>query len=211
MTLPKKVQLVEVGPRDGLQSESQTISLAAKLQLIGDLAATNRTCVHDRPGTGLSDDPTADERTVDDVNRSLHDLLAAADIPGPYVLAGNSGGGILSIEFARRYGDEVVGLVLLDVPAPQGDLDPDLQGVSPETNLEHMDWVDLEHRLAVDPPDLGALPVVIVTATDGQSGVKDQAYWLDLSTEARQVELDGEHAIQMSDPTGVAEAIRSVL
>jgi hydroxymethylglutaryl-CoA lyase len=45
MTLPKKVRLVEVGPRDGLQSESQTIPLAAKLQLIEDLADAGHTCI----------------------------------------------------------------------------------------------------------------------------------------------------------------------
>ncbi len=45
MTLPKKVRLVEVGPRDGLQSESQTIPLAAKLQLIDDLADAGHTYI----------------------------------------------------------------------------------------------------------------------------------------------------------------------
>lgn len=34
MALPKKVRIVEVGPRDGLQNETQTISTAAKIQLI---------------------------------------------------------------------------------------------------------------------------------------------------------------------------------
>ena len=38
MNLPDKVTLVEVGPRDGLQNEKQTIALDAKLQLIDDLA-----------------------------------------------------------------------------------------------------------------------------------------------------------------------------
>jgi len=45
MTLPKKVRLVEVGPRDGLQSESQTIPLAAKVQLIDDLADAGHTYI----------------------------------------------------------------------------------------------------------------------------------------------------------------------
>lgn len=39
MSLPKQVQIVEVGPRDGLQNESAAIPLAAKLQLIDELAA----------------------------------------------------------------------------------------------------------------------------------------------------------------------------
>ena len=45
MTLPDKVTLVEVGPRDGLQNESQTIPLAAKLQLIDDLAVAGHTVI----------------------------------------------------------------------------------------------------------------------------------------------------------------------
>jgi hydroxymethylglutaryl-CoA lyase len=45
MTLPNKVRLVEVGPRDGLQAEPQTIPLAAKLQLIDDLADAGHTCI----------------------------------------------------------------------------------------------------------------------------------------------------------------------
>jgi len=45
MTLPKKVRLVEVGPRDGLQSESKTIPLAAKVQLIDDLADAGHTYI----------------------------------------------------------------------------------------------------------------------------------------------------------------------
>jgi hydroxymethylglutaryl-CoA lyase len=38
MQLPGKVKLVEVGPRDGLQNEAGSIGLAAKLQLLDDLA-----------------------------------------------------------------------------------------------------------------------------------------------------------------------------
>jgi hydroxymethylglutaryl-CoA lyase len=45
MNLPDKVTLVEVGPRDGLQNESQAIPLAARLQLIDDLAAAGHTVI----------------------------------------------------------------------------------------------------------------------------------------------------------------------
>lgn len=34
MNIPKKVKIVEVGPRDGLQNEAQTVSTQAKIQLI---------------------------------------------------------------------------------------------------------------------------------------------------------------------------------
>jgi hydroxymethylglutaryl-CoA lyase len=39
MNLPPRVRIVEVGPRDGLQNESQAIATATKIQLIEDLVA----------------------------------------------------------------------------------------------------------------------------------------------------------------------------
>jgi hydroxymethylglutaryl-CoA lyase len=45
MKLPDTVTLVEVGPRDGLQNEAQTIPLAAKLQLIDELATAGHTVI----------------------------------------------------------------------------------------------------------------------------------------------------------------------
>ncbi|WP_339650353.1 hydroxymethylglutaryl-CoA lyase [Halopseudomonas pelagia] len=39
MTLPQKVRLVDVGPRDGLQNEAQPISVQAKVRLVDDLSA----------------------------------------------------------------------------------------------------------------------------------------------------------------------------
>ncbi len=43
--LPEAVKLVEVGPRDGLQNESQTIALQAKLTLIDELADAGHTVI----------------------------------------------------------------------------------------------------------------------------------------------------------------------
>src|SRR5699024_5529777 len=44
----------------------------------------------------------------------LHALLQAAEIPGPYILAGHSLGGFCARLYAATYPDEVVGLVLVD-------------------------------------------------------------------------------------------------
>jgi hypothetical protein len=38
-------------------------------------------------------------------------------------------------------------------------------------------------------------PLTVVTATAGQSSVEDQAFWLELSPQATQVELQGGHDI----------------
>src|SRR5690606_41645799 len=39
MSLPQRVRLVEVGPRDGLQNEKQPIDVADKVRLVDDLSA----------------------------------------------------------------------------------------------------------------------------------------------------------------------------
>lgn len=45
MPLPKKVRLVEVGPRDGLQNEKQHVPTATKIELIGRLADCGLTVI----------------------------------------------------------------------------------------------------------------------------------------------------------------------
>jgi hypothetical protein len=58
------------------------------------LATATRVCSYDRANVpGGSSDPTPEPRTADDVVADLHRLLAAAHVPGPYVLAGHSNGG----------------------------------------------------------------------------------------------------------------------
>lgn len=45
MTLPKKVRIVEVGPRDGLQNEKQAIPTSTKIQLIENLVDAGLTYI----------------------------------------------------------------------------------------------------------------------------------------------------------------------
>ncbi|HEY9468026.1 MAG TPA: alpha/beta fold hydrolase [Propionibacteriaceae bacterium] len=47
------------------------------------------------------------------------------NVPGPYVLAGHSFGGLYALTFAARYPDEVAGLVLVDSTAPAAEPEPD--------------------------------------------------------------------------------------
>ena len=49
----------------------------------------------------------------------LHTLLERAHVPGPYVLAGHSFGGLYVQSFAAQFPDQVAGLVLLDSTAPK--------------------------------------------------------------------------------------------
>jgi pimeloyl-ACP methyl ester carboxylesterase len=81
------------------------------------VARDTRVCVYDRAGRGWSEpaDPSPDGlQTVTD----LHTLLQRGQVPGPYVLAGHSFGGLYVLTYAARYPDEVAGLVLIDSTAP---------------------------------------------------------------------------------------------
>jgi pimeloyl-ACP methyl ester carboxylesterase len=94
------------------------------------VAGFTRVCAYDRPGTigevnpqldpagppffPSRSDPVPMPRTARDVVADLHALLQVAGVPGPYVLAGHSLGGLVVRLYAATYPDEVVGLVLID-------------------------------------------------------------------------------------------------
>ncbi|WP_421930596.1 alpha/beta fold hydrolase [Phenylobacterium sp.] len=82
------------------------------------VARVTRVCAYDRAGLGWSD-PAPDGRTFEDRARELHALLAAAGEHGPYVLAGESLGGLVARTFTRLYPDEVAGVVLVDAAEEQ--------------------------------------------------------------------------------------------
>lgn len=88
------------------------------------LSNESRVCTYDRPGTtapvpGASDQrPASVPPTSETFARELHLVLANANIPGPYVLAGTSLGGLLISAFTARYPSDVAGLVFIDAIAP---------------------------------------------------------------------------------------------
>lgn len=82
------------------------------------VARDTRVCVYDRPGRGWSE-PTDTPQDGTRVATDLHTLLHAANVPGPYVLAGHSFGGLYVLTFAARYPQEVAGMVLSTPPRPR--------------------------------------------------------------------------------------------
>jgi pimeloyl-ACP methyl ester carboxylesterase len=72
-----------------------------------------RVCRYDRANTGDSD-PAPLPRTGQDVATDLHALLTAANVPGPYVLVGETLGGLFVRLYAAAYPDDVAGMVLAE-------------------------------------------------------------------------------------------------
>jgi pimeloyl-ACP methyl ester carboxylesterase len=78
-----------------------------------EVAKFTRVVSYDRAGLGWSD-PGPEPRTAERIAAELRQLLAAAEVPGPYVFVGHSFSGFTARLFAARYPDEVAGLVLID-------------------------------------------------------------------------------------------------
>jgi pimeloyl-ACP methyl ester carboxylesterase len=81
------------------------------------VARDTRVCVYDRAGRGWSEPADAAQDSLQ-IATDLHTLLQRGQVPGPYVLAGHSFGGLYVLTFAARYPDEVAGMVLIDSTAP---------------------------------------------------------------------------------------------
>jgi len=81
------------------------------------VARDTRVCVYDRPGRGWSEESDAPQDGTR-VATDLHTLLHAAHVPGPYVLAGHSFGGLYVMAYAAHYPADVAGMVLIDSTAP---------------------------------------------------------------------------------------------
>lgn len=87
------------------------------------VAGQTRVCVYDRAGRGWSQ-AAEGPRDATQIASDLHTLLQRADVPGPYLMAGHSFGGLYVLTYAERYPDEVAGMVLVDSTNPATEADP---------------------------------------------------------------------------------------
>jgi pimeloyl-ACP methyl ester carboxylesterase len=83
----------------------------------GDVARQTRVCVFDRAGQGWSGKAPG-RQDAHQLSADVRGLLAAANVPGPYVLAGHSVGGTYALAYAMDNPKDVAGVVLLDSATP---------------------------------------------------------------------------------------------
>jgi pimeloyl-ACP methyl ester carboxylesterase len=160
--------------------------------VVRDLASETRVCMYDRAGTGTSDPAPNERRDAEDVVNDIKALLIAADLAGPYVLVGRSFGGMIVTHYAEAAPEGVVGIVVLDTPAPSATFteqsEPGLVWDFPG-NIEHLDVVGgFENRFAKDPPRF-EVPVLVITPQPGEATAEDESFWLQVSPKSSQVEL----------------------
>ena len=82
-----------------------------------DVAATTRVCVFDRAGEGWSGKAPG-LQDAHQLSADVDGLLAAANIAGPYVVAGHSVGGAYALAYAMDYPRNVAGVALIDSATP---------------------------------------------------------------------------------------------
>jgi pimeloyl-ACP methyl ester carboxylesterase len=148
------------------------------------VASFARVFRYDRAGRGMSG-PARTPRDAHMIVDELHGLLRLAGLPGPYVLVGQSLGGLLMRVFAQRYRADVAGLVLVDsmhenqfdvfgptFPPPTPSDPPALAGMRqfwtggwkrPESTVERIDFVEAINQ-GREVVSLGDLPLHIITA-----------------------------------------------
>jgi pimeloyl-ACP methyl ester carboxylesterase len=77
------------------------------------IARFTRVCSYDRAGYGFSD-PNDRPATAANIVDDLHTALAKAGVSPPFVLVGQSAGGLYATLYADMYLPDVVGMVLVD-------------------------------------------------------------------------------------------------
>ena len=130
-----------------------------------DVAKTTRACVYDRANLGHSD-AAAGPRQLEDLVGDLERLVQVAEIPGPYVLVGTSGGGYITAGYAYRHPREVAGLVFIDTGAPFPNPPKEIvEETDPDNpaNIEKRDYLQVEQDAWTARKRIGDIPVKIVT------------------------------------------------
>lgn len=188
------------------------------------LSGVTRVCSYDparMAGPLGRSDPAPSPRDGIDRVRDLHALLAAARVPGPYVLAGHSNGGLFSLLYASRYPGQVAGLVLIDgvhpsyhprsievakrfvPPAQWGELVAAACGIPPvQLDWERMDIcrAEAQTRAALAAHPLHRMPLAVLTrgGLHFPAGSLDDAQerlWRQLQDELAAMEPGSSHVL----------------
>ncbi len=193
------------------------------------LAAVTRTCVYDRANLGGSD-PVPGPRGFTDLVEDLDRLLVNADVPGPYVLVGTSGGGYIVAGYAFDNPSQIAGMAFIEVPAPFRDPPPPIVEETKwnhPSNVERRDYLQVEKDAWAARKEVGDIPITIVSNAYGddeikaatfpserrgmRTNVQDQRGWLTLSPQAKQTIVHTGHAVEEADPELVINVILDVI
>jgi pimeloyl-ACP methyl ester carboxylesterase len=192
--------------------------------LQNQLSPLTRVCSYDparQAGPLGRSDSAPEPRTGLDRVRDLHALLAAAHVPGPYVLVGHSNGGLFSLLYASRYPEQVAGMVLIDGVHPDyhrrsvevakrfvprqlwGELEAAACGIPPvQVDAELMDIcrAEAQTRAALAAHPVPRMPLVVITRgglhfPPGSEPAAQERLWRQLQNELAALQPGSRHVI----------------
>jgi pimeloyl-ACP methyl ester carboxylesterase len=198
-----------------------------------ELAATHRTCVYERAGSGTS--PIGPmPRTAKQVSDELQALVTNAKIPTPMIIVSHSIGALYAQLFAAEHKDEVAALVFLDPRTAEyqlgyranltpAELEADaaeVANISTEPFGPEVTAADESAQQVIAAGSLPDIPVVVLTAgvADPTRPQADLAFWrlthqhlaAQVSRGAERVVDGAEHEIWRTHSSAVVDAITEV-
>lgn len=155
------VVVVEAGMGDDHRTWLAVSSLVSKFA---------RIYTYDRAGANKSKAfPDPNPRTAGAMARDCSDLLAAAKVPGPYVVVCHSYGGLIAREFLSLQGEQVAGMVFVDTNTERtrGEIEMPMEsfGAVAET-LDYYEITGLNRHHKIDPE--------VWASVKGDSGASEQ-------------------------------------
>jgi|JI6StandDraft_1071083.scaffolds.fasta_scaffold48056_3 pimeloyl-ACP methyl ester carboxylesterase len=208
--------------------------LGARLQwwakVLPEVAHETTVFAYNRAGTGASEEASAPrdgDTIIEELRRSLRDK----SISPPYVLVGHSLGGLYMQLYARRYPQEVAGLVLVDSTHPEQLKGPGAQDNWPTglklifaaalsgTAKKELGELPATGAAVLALPPFTGKPVIVLSAQKPMSETSDLARDANakrveivrLHPGAKQVWVDSSHAIPLEKPEAVIAAIHGIL
>ncbi|MEZ4550878.1 MAG: alpha/beta hydrolase [Desulfobacterales bacterium] len=199
-------------------------------KIIPKISKDATTFAYNRPGYGSSDTVSTPRDGLHIVDE-LRSLLMSNGLKPPYVLVGHSLGGLYMQRFARRYPQEVTGLILVDSTHPnqfkdKGSIDnwPTwfrvvFRWYLSSTARKELDSINTTGDEVLALNSFTGKPVIVLSAL---RPMKDKSALADdanakrknishLYPGSKQVWVDSGHGIPKEKPEAVIEAIRDVL
>ncbi len=180
-------------------------------------AKSNRVCLFDRPGMGLSPvrRGAAPHSTPEQHAEEMLDMLEVHGETGPFVLVPWSYGGLVAQSAAAQHPELVAGMVLVDATSPRlPGLDEPWQG---ENGIVDTDSVA---STVGEGSDMGDRPVIVLARGQTEKGasVGWEETWSDLQLQAATISDnslyaivdDSDHQIPLRNPAAVVAATSAV-
>jgi pimeloyl-ACP methyl ester carboxylesterase len=199
---------------------------AAWESIAAEISSFARVVTYDRAGLGQSD-PAPTPRTCKDIIADLRHLLAAAQLPPPYILAAHSWSGINARYFANEFPNEIAGMVLIDAVHEDkyerfASIQTEEQNArmwtavkDPARNDEQIDRIASIKQMR-STPRLYNFPLIVLTrasAADPWNQIETnlQAEFLKLSTHSKQyISTSTDHFLNKTDPALIVNAFQEI-